>query len=117
MPGRGTGFTLLEVMVALFILALLSLSVSQGLQQRTRVALAEQERLPLVLCARAVAGEFAATRFWPEPGEHRGESPLGCHWSLRVEETDVQGLRRGELRLSPGSTPGPSLTFTLFLAP
>lgn len=104
-------------MVALFILALLSLSVSQGLQQRTRVALAEQERLPLVLCARAVAGEFAATRFWPEPGEHRGESPLGCHWSLRVEETDVQGLRRGELRLSPGSTPGPSLTFTLFLAP
>lgn len=117
MPGRGTGFTLLEVMVALFILALLSLSVSQGLQQRSRVALAEREQIPLMLCARAVAGEFAATRFWPDLGEHRGEAPLGCHWRLRVEETDIQALRRGQLSVSPGEVPGPSLTFTLFLAP
>lgn len=113
---RGRGFTLLEVMVALFILALLTLSVSQGLQQRTRIALAEQERLPLLLCARSLAGEFATTRFWPDTGEHRGESPLGCHWRLEVEETGIPALRRGRLDVSHLEVSPPVLSFTLFLA-
>lgn len=116
-PGGERGFTLLEVMVALFILALLTAGVSQALQQQSRIALAERERLPLLLCARSLAGEFATTRFWPDPGEHRGESRLGCHWHLRVEETGIPALRRGRLGVSRQAASTPALTFTLFLAP
>lgn len=116
-PTRGRGFTLLEVMVALFILALLTVSVSQVLQQQSRIALAEQERLPLLLCARSLAGEFATMRFWPDTGEHRGESPLGCYWQLQVEETGTPALRRGRLDVSRHEASPPSLSFTLFLAP
>ncbi|MBS9403128.1 prepilin-type N-terminal cleavage/methylation domain-containing protein [Halomonas sp. TRM85114] len=116
-PARSRGFTLIEVMVALFILALLTLSVSQGLQMRTRIALVEQERLPLLLCARSLAGEFATTRFWPDTGEHQGESPLGCHWRLEVEETGIPALRRGRLDVSRQKASPPTISFTLFLGP
>jgi general secretion pathway protein I len=104
-------------MVALFILALLTVGVSQALQQRSRIALAEQERLPLLLCARSLAGEFATTRFWPDTGEHRGESPHDCYWRLEVEETGITAMRRGRLYISRQEASSSRLSFTLFLAP
>ncbi|SHJ85978.1 type II secretion system minor pseudopilin GspI [Halomonas caseinilytica] len=115
------GFTLLEVMVALFILALIAAMVSQGVHQRTRTAQLERERLPLVMCARALNNEFRLAGYWPSVGTHEGRRHLtgnDCHWRLEVVSTPVKQLRRGTLSVASEPLPAPhSLDFTVFLAP
>lgn len=118
---RSRGFTLLEVMVALFILAIVAVAVSQGVHQRSRISLAEAQRLPLILCARTLGNEFAITRYWPPTGRQEGEleqSGQTCYWRLDVESTAVRDMRRGDLALftDPART-DPELHFSLFLAP
>lgn len=118
---RHVGFTLLEVMVALFILALIVTMVSQSIGQRTGTALLERERLPLVMCARALANEFSLSGYWPGVGRHEGRHPLpggGCYWRLEVEDTQVEALRRATLSVASEPPPAPDgLDFTVFLAP
>lgn len=116
------GFTLLEVMVALFILAVIAAMVSQAVNQRTETALLERERLPLVMCARALGNEFSLTGYWPGVGRHEGRRALpdggGCYWRLEVENTQVKRLRRATLSVAQAPLPAPgSLDFTIFLAP
>lgn len=118
---RGRGFTLLEVMVALFILAIVAVAISQGVHQRSRTSLAEAQRLPLILCARALGNEFAITRYWPDIGRHEGklaQAGQTCYWRLDVESTAVRNMRRGDLALfaDPART-SPTLRFSLFFAP
>ncbi|OBX34970.1 bacterial type II secretion system protein I/J [Halomonas elongata] len=121
-PRKADGFTLLEVMVALFILAMIAAMVSQAVHQRTRTTQLERERLPLVMCARALNNEFRLAGYWPDLGRHEGRRELpesgGCYWRLEVENTQVKRLRRATL--SVAHTPMPasgSLDFTIFLAP
>lgn len=120
LPTAGSsGFTLLEVMVALFILAILAVTVSQSLYQRTAIALTQQQRLPLILCARSLESEFAIERYWPDLGHHEGPhagQASQCHWQLEVEETGLPEVRRGTLQVSAPPAPRP-LRFTVFLAP
>ncbi|WP_043527781.1 type II secretion system protein [Litchfieldella xinjiangensis] len=115
------GFTLLEVMVALFILAIVAVTVSQGVHQRTRASLAETQRVPLILCARALGAEFTLTRYWPSPGLHEGEfdqAGQACFWRLEVESTQVRNMRRGTLSLfDEAAREHADLRFTLFFSP
>ncbi|WP_106477881.1 type II secretion system protein [Phytohalomonas tamaricis] len=115
------GFTLLEVMVALFILAILAVAVSQGVHQRTRTSLAEAQRVPLILCARALGAEFTVTRYWPSTGRHEGEldqAGQACFWRLEVDSTQVRNMRRGTLSLfSEAAREHAELRFTLFFSP
>ncbi|WP_275286135.1 type II secretion system minor pseudopilin GspI [Halomonas elongata] len=120
-PRNTDGFTLLEVMVALFILAVIAALVSQAVHQRTRTAQLEHERLPLVMCARALNSEFSLGGYWPSVGRHEGQRHLtgyDCHWRLDVVATPVKQLRRGTLSVADTPLPAPrSLDFTVFLAP
>ncbi|GAB2780454.1 hypothetical protein GCM10027040_03130 [Halomonas shantousis] len=115
------GFTLLEVMVALFILAIVAVAVSQGVHQRTRASLAEAQRVPLILCARALGNEFTLTRYWPSTGRHEGEfdqAGQSCFWRLDVESTPVRNMRRGTLSLfEEAAREHAGLSFTLFFSP
>ncbi|WIX31972.1 type II secretion system protein [Salinicola sp. JS01] len=115
------GFTLLEVMVALFILALIAAIVAQGVQQRVRIAESAARRAPMLLCAREFESRAALDHYWPRLGTQQGElSQAGhtCWWRLTVSATPIQRLRQGRLALY--DTPArahPVLTFTLYLAP
>jgi general secretion pathway protein I len=115
------GFTLLEVMVALFILAIVAVAVSQGVHQRTRASLAEAQRVPLILCARALGAEFTLTRYWPSTGRHEGEFDQAgqpCFWRLEVDSTPVRDMRRGTLSLfDEADREHADLSFTLFFSP
>lgn len=119
---RQAGFTLLEVMLALLILALIASIVSQTLHQRTATALTERQRLPLISCARSLETEFQLTHYWPSIGRHEGQKTGGqripCYWRLEVSNTPVKRLRRGKLTLSAEPKRlEPVVSFTLFLAP
>ncbi|GHB06536.1 type II secretion system protein [Modicisalibacter luteus] len=117
----GSGFTLLEVMIALFILAILAVAVSQGVHQRTRASLAETQRVPLILCARALGTEFTLTRYWPSTGRHEGEfyqAGQPCYWQLDVDSTPVRNMRRGTLSLfDEADREHADFRFTLFFSP
>lgn len=120
--GTQTGFTLLEVMLALLILALMAGIVSQTLHQRTAIALAERQRLPLIHCARSLEAEFQLTHYWPSTGRHEGQKTGGqrfpCYWRLEVNNTPVKRLRRGKLTLfAEPQRLEPVVSFTVFLAP
>ncbi|WP_245391774.1 type II secretion system protein [Salinicola aestuarinus] len=115
------GFTLLEVMVALFLLAIIAVGVSQGINQRTRIAVAERDRLPMVLCARSLAAEFRLTHYWPPVGSSEGETTQAgtrCYWQLDVQSTAIRAMRRGDLTLfHDDARERAEITFTLFFSP
>lgn len=120
-PDSARGFTLLEVMVALFILAVIAAGVAQTLHQRTRIAVSERERLPMILCARAQAAEFKLTHYWPPIGSSQGkyqQAGTTCYWQLDVESTAIRAMRRGTLTLFHDEQHTQrEIQFTLFFAP
>lgn len=96
------GFTLLEVTVALAIAATLAIMTSQVLRQRLAVQQSVQQHRLGVLCARELEARFAVEQFWPAQSLVDGQLQQGaalCHWQLKLGNTGVRNLRRGELRL------------------
>lgn len=119
-PIAQRGFTLLEVLIAMLVIAVITAVVSQALHQTTQLAESERHRLPLILCARSLANHFELEHYWPANGLHQGrhdDTGTLCHWRMEVENTQVRQMRRGTLTLSTDEDFQHSLTFTLFLSP
>lgn len=100
---RGSGFTLLEVLVALAVLAI-------GLGAVIKVAATSTETITL-LRDRTVAGWVAANRInellladdWPALGRRSGDTEMvgrRWRWEQRVAATADGGLRRVEVAVS-----------------
>lgn len=109
------GFTLLEVLVALAVLAIAMVAlVEAGTQQaRVRSALVET-----TLGTWVAANAIEATRLegeWPDVGEREGRARMANRdwfWRMRVSQTEEARIRRLDVRVSTDPA-GDGVTATL----
>lgn len=91
------GFTLVEVMVALMVLALGMVAVYNALGQAARNANGAREQIFADWIAMDRIAELRIAQDWPALGSSNGEIDYGgqvWQWEIDVQETPVDGLRR-----------------------
>ncbi len=112
---RTRGFTLLEVLVALVVLAL-SLTALVRLSALEARALADlRERTVAHWVAANVLEETRLAESWPATGLRNGSTRMGgreWRWELAVQDTDEPAIRRLDVsvQLSQGDGAGAALT-------
>ena len=102
-PDKQRAFTLIEVMVALVILALAMTAVSRGMGQFAQAAyFMETKTLASWIAANKIT-EYSLATSWPQLGDQEGEVEFASQnwrWRAVVEETQVENLRRVEVTVS-----------------
>jgi type II secretion system protein I len=96
----GAGFTLIEVIVALTVIAYAFVGLL-GLHNRNIAAIAnDQDFTRATLLARQFITEMELAEF-PETGVRRGEfgNAPGFVWEADVQETELPSIRRVDLRI------------------
>lgn len=117
---RHTGFTLIEVLVALAIVAIALLAALRAAGQGTDAVGELRSRLFATWVAKNVLTEERARGDWPLPGTYRGSGRQGggyFTWQQEVAETSNPAFRRVDI--SVFAEPQPSRTLarlTGFLA-
>jgi len=105
---RHHGFTLLEVMVALVIVALGMIAVHEQLGRYVvSVAFIEEKTLASWIATNRIT-ELSVAPVWPELGDDEDELEYaGRLWHVRTEitETEVQNLRRVDVYVSLADNP------------
>ncbi|MFP4560582.1 MAG: type II secretion system minor pseudopilin GspI [Thiohalorhabdus sp.] len=101
---RDAGFTLVEVLVALAVVAFALAALWKGLSQGIVVS----QSLPDRLMARWVAENrvvlHQARKDWPETRTYEGSSEMGgreWYWREEVQETEEEALRRISVEVGP----------------
>jgi general secretion pathway protein I len=92
-----TGFTLLEVLVALAVLALTMGAVIKAVGDYTGNQAYLRDRTLAVWVARNVLAEQQLESAWPGVGEIKGNSDMGGRewsWLVTVTQTEEEELRR-----------------------
>ncbi len=95
-PRRARGFSLLEVLIALAVLALVMAALLRALGHEASGLAERRERLYAQWVAADVLAE-ARLAGLPPPGRRSGRSEQGglaWAWTLEVEPSGVAGLRR-----------------------
>ena len=97
MRRRSLGFTLLEVLIATFFLALgLLAAVRVGTQKASESGELRDAMLANWVAANVIE-ETRLTTPWPDPGLRRGEAEMGhrtWYWELTINDTEEPDLRR-----------------------
>jgi general secretion pathway protein I len=100
------GFTLLETLIAMAVVAVAMAALWKGLGQGQMVSQALPERL----MARWVAQNHVIIKQvmaeWPEPGNNSGNDTMGgrlWYWEEQISNTDDQNMKRITVRV--GHTP------------
>lgn len=118
---RRGGFTLLEVMVAMAVIAV-AFTAMLGLHVRNlRLAAREQAYTQSLLLARSLIAEAELAGF-PATGESSGDFEgrfpgqyTGFVWQQTVSDTPIPQTRELTVRVAPESDPQAAAELTLFL--
>lgn len=96
------GLTLVEVLVALFILAMMAAVAVQVVGRAADIRQASEERALAQLCADNLLVEWMLTKEWPEVGQREGESKAGavkCFWRVVIQATPLPTMRRLDIEI------------------
>ena len=98
------GFTLLEVLVALAVLALSMGAVIKATSDYTNNQSYLRDRTMALWVARNVLVQFQVDREWPDVGERKGTQEMGSRewrWLAVTSQTDEEELRRLDVEVFP----------------
>lgn len=101
---RGSGFTLLEVLIALAVLALSMAAAIKSVADYTNNQSYLRDRTLAMWVARNVLIEHQVRKEWPRVGELKGTSEMGdreWRWLAVVSQTEEQELRRMDVEVYP----------------
>lgn len=115
------GFTLLEVLVALAVLAIAMAALIKGGAENTRAAAYLRDKTLAQWVAMNVIAEQRLSAGWPSTGTKRGMEEMAkheWHWELKVAETFDEDVRRLEVavRGSDDKEGAPLINLVAFLA-
>ena len=102
------GFTLVEVLVALAILAIALAAAGRSVALSTDSAAEHKQRVLAGLVAENRLGELVARRAWPGVGITEGnerQAGVDFRWRAEVFATPHPGLRRVEIHVSDAADP------------
>lgn len=114
---RARGFTLIEVLIALAVVALALLALTRAATVQVRSFDGLQER---TLAGWVAANTLTETRLasaFPPTGRSEGRTRLGerdWRWTREVEATPDPGIRRIDIRVFAGEAREPSATLSGF---
>lgn len=96
------GLTLVEVLVALMVLAMMAGVSLQVIGRAADVRLASEERALAQLCADNLLAERMLAGGWPPTGVSEGDEPQGysrCYWRVTVQATPLPTMRRLDIEI------------------
>lgn len=113
------GFTLLEVIVALAVIAFALSAAVSGVSGNTRNAAGLQQRTYAHWVAMNQLTELQASRQWPATRTTRGSSLMArheWHWTMEVVRTPDKNVRRVDIRVrADEDAESPLVTLTGFI--
>ena len=118
MCGRHTGFTLIEVMVALVIVALALAAVAASMGQMIDTANTMRERTFASWIAQNKIAEMRLAGVIPEVGESSGDvdyANTSWEWTAEVSETGVENLLKVDVTVSYAGVDAPIRQVTGFI--
>ncbi len=102
---RANGFTLLEVLIGLLVLALALLALTRTASSQVQAFGDLRERTLAGWLAADVLAETRLANAFPTTGKSDGKRKFAgrdWRWELNVEATDVATMRRLDVRVYPG---------------
>jgi general secretion pathway protein I len=120
MARRGErGFTLLEVIIALMVIAVALAAVISTASSTVYNAAGLQERTFAHWVAMNKLAEIHAMKEWPAPRKTTGSEMMAeheWHWTMEVENTDDETVRRIEIQVrSNEDDANPTVNLTGFI--